>query len=60
VPYCVTIDHESLEAPSPDARTATLRDRDSKSQERVTLEALIGRLQASRIAPRPSPLNAVG
>ncbi len=60
VPYCVTLDHESLAAPSPDARTATLRDRDSKTQERVTLDTLIARLHASRVAPRPRPLNAVG
>ena len=59
VPFCVTLDRESLEAPSPDAQTATLRDRDSKGQERVTLPALIARLQASRVAPRPVPLNAV-
>jgi len=57
IPFCVTLDHESLEAPSIDARTATLRDRDSKAQERVTLDALIARLQASRVAPRPAPLK---
>jgi glycyl-tRNA synthetase len=59
VPYCVTIDRESLEAPSVKARTATLRDRDSKSQERVTLDALVARLQASRVAPRPNPLEVI-
>jgi glycyl-tRNA synthetase len=57
-PYCVTVDRESLEAPAQEARTVTLRDRDSKGQERVTLPALIARLQASRVAPRPVPLNA--
>jgi glycyl-tRNA synthetase len=59
VPFCVTVDRESLEAAAPEQRTATLRDRDSKGQERVTLEALIRRLQASQVAPRPMPLNAV-
>ena len=59
VPYCVTLDRESLEAPSMEARTATLRDRDSKGQERVTLDVLVARLQASRVAPRPTPLEAV-
>jgi glycyl-tRNA synthetase len=59
VPYCVTIDHETLEAPTVEARTATFRDRDSKAQERVTLGALIGRLQSSRVPPRPTPLNVV-
>ncbi|MGC2289200.1 MAG: glycine--tRNA ligase [Thermoplasmata archaeon] len=58
VPYCVTLDRESLEAPAPEARTATLRDRDSKAQERVALDALVARLQASRVVPRPTPLNA--
>jgi glycyl-tRNA synthetase len=57
-PYCVTLDHESMATSSPEARTATLRDRDSKGQERVTLAALTARLQASRVAPRPTPLNA--
>jgi glycyl-tRNA synthetase len=59
VPYCVTLDQDSLQAPSPDAATATLRDRDTKAQERVTLQTLIPRLQASRIPPRPTPLNVV-
>ena len=34
-PYCVTIDHQSLED-----RTVTLRDRDSLQQERVAIDAL--------------------
>ncbi|MFZ0831405.1 MAG: glycine--tRNA ligase [Thermoplasmata archaeon] len=59
VPYCVTLDRESLEAPSVGVRTATLRDRDSKGQERVTLDVLVALLQASRVAPRPAPLEAV-
>jgi glycyl-tRNA synthetase len=57
VPYCVTIDRESLEASTLELRTATLRDRDSKGQERVTLPALVARLRASRVAPRPAPLS---
>ena len=59
VPYCVTIDRESLDAPSPDGPTATLRVRDSKQQERVTLPALIARLRSSSVAPRPAPLRAL-
>jgi glycyl-tRNA synthetase len=59
VPFCVTLDRASLEATAPDARTATLRDRDSKGQDRVTLDALTVRLAASRVAPRPAPLEAV-
>lgn len=60
VPYCVTLDRETLEPESPDDRTATLRDRDSKGQERVTLDRLIVRLSASRVPPRPPPFEAVG
>ena len=57
VPWCVTIDRETLEATRAESRTATLRDRDSKTQERVTLAALIDRLRPSRVAPRPPPLD---
>ncbi|MCI4352524.1 MAG: glycine--tRNA ligase [Thermoplasmata archaeon] len=60
VPFCVTIDRETLETPGLESRTATLRDRDSKSQERLPLEALVGRLRSSRVAPRPTPLETVG
>jgi glycyl-tRNA synthetase len=59
VPFCVTIDHASVEATALEARTATLRNRDSKAQERVTIDGLISRLHASRVAPRPAPLSAV-
>jgi glycyl-tRNA synthetase len=57
IPYCVTVDRETLEAPSLGSRTATLRQRDSKEQERITLDALTARLHTSRVLPRPSPLN---
>jgi hypothetical protein len=43
-PYCVTIDHQSLED-----RTVTVRDRDTLEQERVAVDALPAR---PRRAPR--------
>ncbi len=36
-PFCITIDHESL-----DTRTVTIRERDSMTQERVSVDALEG------------------
>jgi glycyl-tRNA synthetase len=38
-PFCVTIDFDSL-----DDKAATVRDRDTMSQERVPLEGLVGYL----------------
>jgi glycyl-tRNA synthetase len=43
-PYCVTVDHQTLED-----RTVTVRDRDSLEQERVAIDGL-GDLLASRLA----------
>ena len=43
-PWCVTIDHQTLED-----RTVTLRDRDSLEQERVAIDELPARAQR---APR--------
>jgi glycyl-tRNA synthetase len=36
-PYCITVDHQSIED-----QTVTLRDRDTMKQERVKIEALHG------------------
>ena len=38
-PYCITVDHQSL-----DDRTVTLRDRDTMQQERIAIEELHKRL----------------
>ncbi|MEA2226572.1 MAG: glycyl-tRNA synthetase, partial [Solirubrobacteraceae bacterium] len=50
-PWCVTIDHQSLED-----RTVTVRDRDSLTQERVAIDelpdVLAGRLAASWSSPK--------
>jgi glycyl-tRNA synthetase len=49
-PYCVTVDHQTLED-----RTVTVRDRDSLAQERVAIEALVDVLAARLAAPWRSP-----
>ena len=36
-PYCITIDHQTLED-----QTVTIRDRDSMKQERIALDAVGG------------------
>ena len=49
-PYCVTIDHESLED-----RTVTVRDRDTLTQERVAIDLLPDLLAGRLAAPWRSP-----
>jgi glycyl-tRNA synthetase len=49
-PYCVTIDHQSLED-----RTVTVRDRDSLAQDRVAIDELPGWLEGRLAAPWRSP-----
>ena len=49
-PYCVTIDHQTLED-----NTVTLRDRDTLTQERIAIDALPGELQARLSASWQSP-----
>jgi glycyl-tRNA synthetase len=49
-PWCVTIDHESLED-----RTVTVRDRDSLAQERVAIDELAGHFAAKLAAEWRSP-----
>ncbi len=49
-PFCVTVDHQSLED-----RTVTVRERDSLTQERVGADALVGHLAARLAAPWRSP-----
>jgi glycyl-tRNA synthetase len=56
-PYCVTIDHQSLED-----RTVTVRDRDSLAQERIAIDELADELrrrldaswQSPKLAPEPA------
>jgi glycyl-tRNA synthetase len=49
-PFCVTIDHQSLED-----RTVTVRDRDSLEQERVAVDELPAVLGAHLAAPWQTP-----
>ncbi len=49
-PYCVTVDHQTLED-----RTVTVRDRDSLAQERVAIDELADLLAARLAAPWQSP-----
>ncbi len=49
-PWCVTIDHRTLED-----RTVTLRDRDSLAQERVPIEALVEHVERRLQAPWRTP-----
>jgi glycyl-tRNA synthetase len=53
-PYCVTIDHQSLED-----RTVTVRDRDSLAQDRVAIDELPDVLAGRLAAPWQSPKLAV-
>src|SRR3954449_6205068 len=49
-PYCVTIDHQSLED-----RTVTVRDRDTLAQDRVAIDELADVLEHKLAAPWISP-----
>lgn len=49
-PWCVTVDHETLAA-----RTVTLRDRDSLTQERVAIDELPALLAGKLASPWTSP-----
>jgi glycyl-tRNA synthetase len=49
-PFCVTIDHQSLED-----RTVTVRDRDSLAQERVAVDELPNVLGGRLAAPWRTP-----
>jgi glycyl-tRNA synthetase len=49
-PFCLTIDHQSLED-----RTITLRDRDSLAQERLPIEAIAEELERRLSAPWKTP-----
>jgi glycyl-tRNA synthetase len=49
-PYCVTIDHETLEN-----HTVTVRERDSLTQERIAIDELPDALAARLAAPWRSP-----
>jgi glycyl-tRNA synthetase len=49
-PFCLTVDHQSLED-----RTVTLRERDSLTQERLPIEGLAEKLERRVQAPWQTP-----
>ena len=49
-PYCVTIDHQTLEE-----RTVTVRDRDSLEQVRIPIDSLAEELELKLKAPWQTP-----
>jgi glycyl-tRNA synthetase len=51
-PFCVTVDGETL-AEGPSRDTVTLRERDSRAQQRVPAQELVGRIGAALRLPRP-------
>jgi glycyl-tRNA synthetase len=53
-PWCVTIDHQSLED-----RTVTVRERDSLAQDRLSIDALPGKIEERLVAPWRSPKLAL-
>ncbi len=53
VPFCVTIDGETVSQDSPQRDTVTLRDRDSRSQDRVPRSDLANRISHATRFPRP-------
>jgi glycyl-tRNA synthetase len=52
-PFCITVDGATL-ADGPEHDTVTLRDRDTKSQQRVPVAELIGRIRPTLEPPRPA------
>ncbi|HTT26314.1 MAG TPA: glycine--tRNA ligase [Thermoplasmata archaeon] len=55
VPYCITVDGETLDPTHPNHGTVTVRDRDSKSQRRVAVPELAGQLAPGLLFPRVGP-----
>jgi len=54
VPFCATVDGASV-GEGPERGTVTLRQRDSKGQERLPASELAGRLAPALRPPRPNP-----
>ncbi|HEY6238523.1 MAG TPA: glycine--tRNA ligase [Thermoplasmata archaeon] len=56
-PFCLTVDGESVDPVHANYATVTLRERDSKAQERVRVDALVDRLRPL-VAPPRAPAGA--
>jgi glycyl-tRNA synthetase len=52
-PFCVTVDGETIEPGHANHGTVTVRERDSKKQERLHVSSLVERVRPSLLAPRP-------
>jgi len=52
-PFSITIDGETIDAAHAHHGTVTLRERDSKSQDRVATKDLVARIAPSLLFPRP-------
>jgi glycyl-tRNA synthetase len=51
-PFCVTVDGRTV-ADGPEHDTVTVRDRDTKAQERVAIIELVPRIRPTVEPPRP-------
>jgi glycyl-tRNA synthetase len=59
VPFCITVDGESVDPANPQHDTVTLRDRDTKAQERVPRADVAGRIaRATRLQRPPRSLDS--
>lgn len=54
-PFCATVDGDSIQEGQPLYGTVTLRERDSKRQERLAVPELVERVRRSVLSPHPSP-----
>ncbi|HKS59168.1 MAG TPA: glycine--tRNA ligase, partial [Thermoplasmata archaeon] len=56
-PWCITVDAETVTPGAAGSGTVTLRERESKAQERVPIDGLVARLSPQLIAPRPPSVD---
>jgi glycyl-tRNA synthetase len=54
-PFCITVDGETIDPAPPNHGTVTLRERDTRSQERLAIDAAIERVAAALRLPTPGP-----
>jgi glycyl-tRNA synthetase len=52
-PFAITVDGETIDRAAPAFGTVTLRERDSRAQERVPIDRLAARIRPTLVAPRP-------
>jgi glycyl-tRNA synthetase len=52
-PFCITVDGTTVDPAAPESGTVTLRERDSKTQRRLTPDALLPVLRAAQQPMRP-------